>query len=210
MNTKWGHPNFSYCSCSINKLGMKRLFLFCRCGLQTLLPCGKPYWQCSSLGYCWCMLMLRTSVGPICLFLCMILVACVYFFVYVCIACIFVHASLAKILSKRIDVQFLFRFAFSARTERPKDWVPEEVASCKHNNSVSDEHTDDIHSREGKQLLIAVYLYILFISGGKRVWNLEVRKVNSLPDSSWRAREGGKNHTFSYQTDTKFPKPTAL
>ncbi|KAE9464066.1 hypothetical protein C3L33_04024, partial [Rhododendron williamsianum] len=35
-----------------------------------------------------------------------------------------------------------------ARTERPKDWVPEEVASCKHNNSVSDEHTDDIHSRE--------------------------------------------------------------
>ncbi|KAI8574757.1 hypothetical protein RHMOL_Rhmol01G0378700 [Rhododendron molle] len=62
-----------------------------------------------------------------------------------------------------------------ARTERPKDWVPEEVASCRHDNSVSDEHSDDIHSREGKQLLIAVYLYILFISGGKRVWNLEVR-----------------------------------
>lgn len=155
----------------------------------------------------------------------MILVACVYFFAYVCIACIFVHASLAKILSKRIDVQFLFRFAFSARTERPEDWVPEEVASCKHDNSVSDEHSNDIlevadgerkaivdifsiHSREGKQLLIAVYLYILFISVGKR--DLEVRKVNTLPDYSRRAREGGKNHSFSYQTDTKFPKPTAL
>ncbi|XP_058225947.1 magnesium/proton exchanger isoform X1 [Rhododendron vialii] len=31
-----------------------------------------------------------------------------------------------------------------ARTERPEDWVPEEVASCKHDNSVSVEHSDDI------------------------------------------------------------------
>lgn len=85
-----------------------------------------------------------------------------------------VLALLEKILSKRTDVQLLFYPAFSARTERPKDWVPEEVASCKQGNSVSDEQSDilevahserkaivdifSIHLREGKQLLIAVYL----------------------------------------------------
>ncbi|KAG5567751.1 hypothetical protein RHGRI_003062 [Rhododendron griersonianum] len=118
---------FRICSpdCSINKLGMKRLFAGVdskHCYLVGSLIDSAPVWVTADACLC--------SGQVLALFVS------------------------SYILSKRIDVQFLFRFAFSARTERPKDWVPEEVASCKHNNSVSDEHTDDIHSREGPYQIV--------------------------------------------------------
>lgn len=120
--------------------------------------------------------MRRISVGPICLFLCMFLIACVIFSLSVHA---YVPALLAKLFSKRIDVQLLICFVFSARTERLEDWVPEEVASCKHDKSVSNEYSDilevgddehkalvdifSIHSGEGNQLLKAVYLDTVFL-----------------------------------------------
>lgn len=99
----------------------------CRYGLQTRWLYGRPYWQYCSMDYCWLMLMLKTNVGRIFPFLCMLFCLFLLFLLWNFVKILRLH-DLLKFWPFYCDASF---YIWSARDERPEDWVPEETSCLK-------------------------------------------------------------------------------
>lgn len=99
--------------------------------------------------FCWYMLMLKTSVGPTFLFLCMFKSLAFEIFV---VFLIFLGCYRKKITGLTFSVfclHFVLHF-LSPRSERPEDWVPTEVVTGKHDTDPCNEYSNILEGGEDK------------------------------------------------------------